>query len=249
MGPRPRHRAVVRAAAATLAALPALPEGQAERAIRALRDDRSLKVRAQAALVLAQQPSPEAVEALSAALASDDAAAVRIAAAASLGKIGDHSARQALESARKSDPESRVREAAAQALEELDARGARRITIEEVQGRGGDAARRALHAALSRHLAHRGFAVVDSGDHAAWRIKPSVLAVDVLDDDGRTTIAVRASAVAVDGQGRMAAMIESAARLKASGGGLGAARERELSTRALDAAARTLSEDLAARLR
>jgi len=60
---------------------------------------------------------------------------------------------------------------------------------------------------------------------------------------------VKAAAVAVDEDGRMAAMIETGARLKASGTSLSDSAQELLSVRALDAAARTLSEDLAAQLK
>jgi hypothetical protein len=58
---------------------------------------------------------------------------------------------------------------------------------------------------------------------------------------------VRAELVAVEGGGRMAAMLEGAARLSAQG----SVGDRELaliSVRALDAVAKILVEDLAAKL-
>ncbi len=251
MGLRPRNLvALLGPLAPLLLILAAFSAVGSDRAIEALRKDSSLKVRTQAALVLGQRGTPDAVEALCAALAEDDAAAVRIAAAAALGKIGDPATHDALETARRADPDRNVRDAAARALEELSSRGGSRVVwIEEAQGKGGESARAALRASLAKHLARRGFSVVRQGDRAAFRIKPSVLSVDVAESAGKVTIAVKASAVAVDGSGRMAAMIEGGARLKASGGALGAAQQRDLSARALDAAANTLSEDLAARLR
>jgi len=65
--------------------------------------------------------------------------------------------------------------------------------------------------------------------------------------DGKTTIAVRASLVAVDDDGRMAAMLEGGARLSANG----TIPEKKIgaySAKALEAAANTLCEDLAAKL-
>ena len=56
-------------------------ESANESAIRALRNDTSLKVRTQAALVLGQRGAAEAVPALREAVARDEAPAVRLAAA------------------------------------------------------------------------------------------------------------------------------------------------------------------------
>jgi len=226
----------------------AAADSQTDRAIEALRRDRSLKVRAQAALVLGQRGASEAVPALAQALAEDDAEAVRIAAAAALGKIGDSSAREPLENARRADPRPEVRQAAARALADLARAGAvGTVAIEVTTGKVGESARVAFGESLARHLSQRGFKVVEAGEPAAYRIKPSVLALEMDEDGGRLSIAVKASAVAVDAQGRMAAMLEGGARLRASGASPSA--RGQLSVRALDAAARTLSEDLAARLK
>ncbi len=244
---------MVRHAAPTLCLLMAAVsaagvDSQTERAIQALRQDRSLKVRAQAALVLGQRGDPEAVPALLSALAEDDAEAVRIAAAAALGKIGDPTAREPLENARRADPAGEVRQAATRALGDLARAGAvGTVAIEATQGKGGESARTAFGECLARHLSSRGFRVVDAGERAAYRIKPSLLALDVNENGGKVAIAVKASAVAVDAQGRMAAMLEGGARLRASGAS--PAARGQLSVRALDAAARTLSEDLAAKLK
>ncbi len=231
-----------------VAASAAFADSQTDRAIHALREDRSLKVRAQAALVLGQRGATEAIPALISALAEDEAEVVRIAAAAALGKIGDSSAREPLENARHADPNGDVRKAAARALADLARAGAvGTVTIEATQGKGGESARTAFGESLARHLSQRGFKVLESGERAAYRIKPSLIALEVNENGGKVSIAVKASAVAVDAQGRMAAMLEGGARLRASGAS--AAARGQLSVRALDAAARTLSEDLAARLK
>jgi hypothetical protein len=244
MGHRPRLLALI----ALAAALPALGDSQTERAIQALHNDPSLKVRAQAALVLGQRGGPEGIQALAAALAEDDASAVRIAAAAALGKIGDPAGREALDNARRADPSPDVRQAADRAITELERAGAvGSVVIEETQGKGGDSARSAFGQALARHLVQRGFTVVPAGERAAYRIKPSVLSVEVTESGGKILITVKASAVAVDTQGRMAAMLEGGARLRATGAS--SAARGQLSARALDAAAKTLSDDLAARLK
>ena len=210
-------------------------------AVRALREDGSLKVRAQAAIVLGQRREAVAVRALSDALATDAASAVRIAAAAALGRVGDVDARAALDRAVADDRDAAVRAAAARALAELSPA----FVVEPASGQSSDeVTRAALRDAISRHLRSRGWSVVERG---GIRLKPSVLRVEVDAQGGRTVIAVRASLVAVEGDGRMAAMLESGARLSAAGavpdGKIGA-----YAARALDAAARALCDDLATRL-
>jgi hypothetical protein len=210
-------------------------------AIRALRMDSSLKVRTQAAVVLGQRGAVEAVSALREAVATDDAAAVRLAAVAALARLRDRSARPTLRAAADADPDASVRRAAAKAILEL---GPLAFSIEETQGAGGAQARDALHRAIEAQLKERGFAVVAKG---GMRLKPAVLKVDVDAKGGKTVIAVRASLVAVDDDGRMAAMLEGAAKLSATGhipeGKIGL-----YSGKALEAAAKTLCEDLAAKL-
>jgi hypothetical protein len=87
--------------------------------------------------------------------------------------------------------------------------------------------------------------VVEGGE--GYRLKPSLLRVDVEEGGGTTVIAVKASLVAVDGTGRMAAMLEGGARLKATGR-LASGAVEAYAARAVDAAARTLCEDLAGSL-
>jgi hypothetical protein len=233
-----------RRAASALAialALSARAEPQIDGALRALRGDSSLKVRTQAAIVLGQGRAAQAVPALREAVSSDPSAAVRLAAVGALAKIGDRSARATLRAAAAADPDGAVRRAAARAAEDL---GPPAFSIDEPDGEGGAAARSALREALARRLRDRGFEVVERG---GMRLKPSVVKVDVDAGGGKTVIAVKASLVAVDGDGRMAAMLEGAARLSASG----RIPEQKLAAyaaKALDAAARALCDDLAARL-
>ncbi len=241
-----------RAAAAlvVLAAVTARSDSQVDYAARALRNDSSMKVRAQAAIVLGQRGGTAAVSLLREALEKDSAAAVRIAALLALAKIADPAGRGAVEAARARDPDRRVRETADRVLAEWHAEpgGILAFVIEEAEGEAGGAkARQALRGAIERHLRDRGFAVVESGD-GGWHIKPSVLRLDVDASDGRTVIAVKASLIAVDGNGRMAAMLEGGAKLRASGAVAQAALDR-YSAQALDAAARTLCDDLAERVR
>jgi hypothetical protein len=248
MSPRRAPLAVL-AALLGLAALARAGDPVSERALQALLRDPSLKVRTQAALVLGQRGAREAVPTLVQALAGDESPAVRVAAATALGRLGDAAAREPLEAASRADPDAGVRSAAARAHAELSAMATRAVALDEPQGsRAGPEARAALRESLTRHLRKQGFAVVGATEPAGYRLKPSVLEIDVAHAGGKVSISVKVSVVAVDSQGRMAAMVEGGARLRASGGSAGQAQE-QLAARALDAAAVSLAEDLAARLR
>jgi hypothetical protein len=244
MGPR------LALAVALAAALPARAEDPlVERAIQALQGDPSMKVRTQAALVLAQRGARQALAVLTRALAADESPAVRIAAAAALARLADVAAREPLEAAKAADPDPAVRSAAARGLTDLLAVSNRALALDEAQGRAGDeAARAVLHDSLARHLRRQGFAVVGPGDAAGFRLKPAVLELEVTQGGGKLAISVKASVVAVDSQGRVVAMVESGAQLRASGS-VKESAQKQLAARALDAAAVSLSEDLAARLR
>lgn len=225
------------AALAAALALPVAADPQMDSAIRALRRDSSMKIRTQAAIVLGQRLVAQAVPALREAVASDDAAAVRIAAVAALAKIGDRSARSTLRAASEADPDASVRRAARHALEAL---GPVAVSIDEPSG--PSAARVPMRDALAGHLRERGYEVAERGE---FRLKPSVK-VDVDQSGPRTVIAVKASVVLVDVDGAVD-VVESSARASVSG----AVPEGKLPVylaRAIDAAARTLSEDLAPRL-
>jgi hypothetical protein len=213
----------------------------ADDAVRALREDGSVKVRAQAAIVLGQRGEERAIPVLAEALASDEAVAVRVAAASALGRLGGVAARVALARTRQADADRGVRDAASLALDALGLA----FSIDEPAGSaGGAAARSALRDALARHLSARGWSVLD---HGGMILKPTVLRVDVEAAPGRTIVAVKAALLAVDDDGRMAAMLESGARLSASGA-VPEAKLAAYAARALDAAARALCEDLAVRL-
>lgn len=225
------------AALVLVAAAPALSDPQVDAAIRALKGDSSLKVRTQAAIVLGQRGAQEAVRALRDAVAADRAAAVRIAAVTALAKIGDRSARSTLKLAAQADPEESVRRAAVRALSEL---GPLALAIEEPSGPAS--ARGPLREALARNLAGRGYAVTGAGE---LRLRPTVK-VDVTASGARTVIAVQTSVALVDGDGRVD-LVESTARASL----LGAVPEGRLAAyaaKAIDAAARTLCEDLAVKL-
>ncbi len=235
-----RRRAAALALALMLP-LAARADAGNDSAIRALRKDASLKVRTQAAVVLGQRGAVEAVPALREAVASDEAAAVRLAAVAALARLRDRSARPTLRAAAEADPDAAVRKAAAKAVQEL---GPVAFSIEPTQGAGGAQAREALGKAIAAELKGRGFAVVEKG---GMRLKPSVRSVDVDARSGKTVIAVKATLIAVDDDNRVAAMLESGARLSAAGV-IPEARVATYSGKALEAAARTLCEDLAAKL-
>jgi HEAT repeat protein len=234
---------LVLAYAFALAPASAAADAQAERAAAALRQDASRKVRAHAAEVLATRTGRDAVPALCRALTEDEAAAVRVAAASALQRLGDPSARWALRDAAARDPDRSVRDLASRALDEL-VRGSRSVVVEESQGSEA-AARSALQRALVAELPRRGFSVVDAHAAAGYHLKPAVLRVDVARAAGGTRVEVKASVVAIDGGGRIAAMVEGGARARTAAAGVPVS---ELEAQAFAAAAGSLCEDLARRL-
>ena len=220
-------------------------EARVERLVQALGHDGSLKVRAHAALLLGQTRSGVAVPALVAALAEDGAVPVRVAAAVALGRIGGTASVRALRSAMAHDPQGAVRAVSSRALDEV-LRGARTVSIDPVQGDKGNAAARArLREALSGELARRGFAVKEQGGEGGYRLRPSVLLLEETQTGGLRCVQVKASVVAVDGQGRVSAMIEGGARAETP---VERVPDGQLVAHVLDAAARNISEDLARRL-
>ncbi len=226
-------------------------DAQTERAVRALETSSSLKVRSQAALVLGQLRAVEAAPALRRAATSDPAPAVRLAAIAALSKLGPAEARSTLQTAARGDGDESVRAAAAGALAALEgpapsaAHGNPSVSLEEAVGTAGSPAERAaLHDAIGRRLREAGFHVQGSG---GIRLKPSIIHLEVERAGEKTVIAVRAELVAVEGGGRMAAMLEGGARLSATGR-LGESELAAVSVRAVDAVAKVLVDDLAAKL-
>jgi len=213
------------------------PDPQVDAAIRALRRDSSLKVRTQAAIVLGQRGLQDAVQPLREAVVEDDAAAVRIAAVGALAKIGDRRARPTLRHASEADPDDSVRRAATRALQGF---GPIAIVIEEPSGTAS--ARGPLREALQRHLEARGFSIAEQGD---LRLKPTVT-VDVNEGRGKTVISVRTTVVSVDGDGRVE-MLDASARASVAGS-VPDGKLAAYVAKAIDAAARTLSEDLAGKL-
>jgi HEAT repeats len=218
-------------------ALAAWAEAPPDPAQEALRRDPSLKVRAQAALVLGQRGSPEAVPALRRTVAEDAAPAVRIAALTALARLKARVARPTLRAARQADPDPAVRAAAARALEAL---GPVAVVIGEIAG--PPSTRAAVGEALGRRLTELGFS---SGEPADLHLRPAVR-VDLSTRDGKTTVAVRASLSAVDGDGHVE-LLEATATATL-GGPVTDAATAAATARAVEAACRALGDDLAARL-
>lgn len=241
-------RALAAACALALAG-PLLARGdeQTQRALTALAKDRSQKVRAQAALILGKKGAREAVGALCAALETDDGDAVRLAAADALGQIRDPAARASLESARRTDPSTDVREAATRALAAIDAAGfstGKVLSIEEPTGGGGKGAHDLLAAALAMRLKEKGWAVAyPAKGKSAYRLKPSLLSYE-REGGAAYATGIKASVIAVDSHGQVAALVEAGARLKA-----GSANTAEGERRLFEAVAKNLSEDLLSKLR
>jgi hypothetical protein len=223
----------------------AAPSPRTEAARRALREDGSLKVRAQAAVVLGQSGAADAVPDLARALAEDEAPAVRIAAASALGRLGHPGGRTALARAARSDLDASVRDAAQRAIAALPADAPPVHAVEDATAsRGAEALRGPLREAVVRHLGDRGLREVE---RRGWRLKPAVLLAEARPEGTATAVAVRAGLVVLDGGGRVVAMLESGARLRGQGDA-GAERLLGWKARAIDAAARSLCEDLAGRL-
>lgn len=119
----------------------------------------------------------------------------------------------------------------------------RAVVVEPVQGdRGTAASRAALREAIARHVRRQGFHVVDGGKSVAYRLRPTVLA---LDSGAAGSVEVKASLVALDRRGRVAAMVEGGARTTGAAPGSAAA---VVEAQAIEAAARSIAEDLAHRL-
>lgn len=225
------------AAALLAAAAAARPDAHADAAIRALREDPSLKVRTQAALVLGRRGATEGLPALRDAVTRDGVAAVRLAAVTSLGKIGARAARPTLRAAREADPDPSVREAAARALEALGP-----VTVAVRPAGGTPEARAGADAALAHHLRALGFAVEEQGE---LRLEPTVT-VQVSAQGERSVLSARASLAAVDLDGHLE-LLESSARAAVTGP-LPDARRAPLSNKVVDAAVKGLCQELAARL-
>jgi hypothetical protein len=221
--------------ALVLAAL-AIPAGASvDPAVAALRQDPSLKVRTQAAIVLGQRGSPEAVKALREAVAEDQAASVRLAAVSALGRLQARGARLTLQAASQADPDPAVCAAAARALGAL---GPVTLTIEPAGGPGGVR----FTETLSRVLRDRGLLLSAQGE---LRVQ-SKLRLDVVEQGGGTTFEARASLVVADGDGRMD-LLESTARI-AVPGSVPEARRASHVTRVVEALGQGLGNELAVKL-
>ena len=207
----------------------------ADPAVVALRTDPSLKVRTQAAIVLGQRGSPEAVAALREAVAGDQAASVRLAAVSALGRLQARRARPTLQAAAQADPDPTVQVAAGKALAAL---GPVTVTVEPSGGTSGAL----LTEALARALRDRGLQVIAQGE---LRLQSKVN-VETGEHGGKTTFEARASLVVVDGDGRMELM-ESRARASVAGVAP-EARRAVYVAKVVEAAGKGLGDDLAGKL-
>jgi hypothetical protein len=216
-----------------LAAGRAGAEGDA--AVIALRRDPSLKVRTQAAIVLGQRGSPEAIAALREAVADDKAPSVRLAAVSALGRLQARAARGTLQAAAQADPDGAVRTAAVRAEAAL---GPVTISVEEGSGPTGQR----LGAAVAAQLRQRGLQVAPQGE---LKVKPKVT-VDVVEAGGKTSFEARASLVVIDGDGRID-LLETRAKATVAAS-VPEARRLSYVQKVVDAAGKGLGDDLAARL-
>lgn len=218
-------------------------------AMSALRSDPSMKVRAQAALVLGQQKAREASPALSDALLKDEAPAVRMAAANALGKMNEPASGPVLERAKASDPDPAVRDAASRALHALLTAAMRvpspnAFSIEEPSGPGSALDKQVLRTAIARHLVERGFAVVPNGGMA---LRPALVSLRVDESGGRALIVVRVELLVEGGSRGAAVPLTGDSSLVAPERATKDAL-RSYSDKAIDQAARSLCSELALRL-
>jgi hypothetical protein len=216
-----------------LAAAPASADGDA--AVTALRRDPSLKVRTQAAIVLGQRNTPEAITALREAVADDKAPSVRLAAVSALGRLQARAARGTLQAAAQADPDDAVRTAAVKAVAAL---GPVTLTLEEAGGPSGQRLGAAV-AAPQRPPRHP---VAEQGE---LKVKPKVN-VEVAEAGGKTSFEARASLVVVDGDGRID-LLETRAKATVAAA-VPEARRAPYVQKVVDAAGKGLADDLAARL-
>jgi HEAT repeats len=223
--------------ASTALSTPSVSDPQVEAAIRALRRDSSLKVRTQAAIVLGQRSAAEAVQALREAVSEDRAAAVRIAAVTALAKIGDRRARPTLRHASAADPDDAVRSAAARALAGLGP-----IALAIAEPAGPPSLRGAFRDALAHELRARGFSLSEPAD---LRLRPTV-EVHLDARAGKTVITIRTTLAVVDADGRVD-LLEAAARATVAGA-VPESKLAAVSSRAVEAAARALCDDVAAKV-
>ena len=212
---------------------PGSAASRVDAAIDALRNDSSLKVRTQAAVVLGQRGAAEAVPSLREAVAGDGSAAVRIAAIGALLKLRARVARPTLKAARESDPDEAVRSVAARALDALGP-----VTVLVERPLGTPAMGGAAFGSLVGRLRELGFSVGEGGE---LRLKPTSVV-----DEGSSAISARVSVIVVDGDGHIE-MMEASARAALSGA-LPEAKVASTTAKVVDAATRGVCQDLAARL-
>jgi hypothetical protein len=122
----------------------------------------------------------------------------------------------------------------------------RSAIVEQVRGDSGSGpARAAFGDALHRHLRRLGFHLVEGRTAAAYRLQPALLVIDSSTEGTSVNLQVKASLVALDRKGHVAAMVEGGARARS---GVAGSTATSLEAQALEATARSLAEDLARRL-
>lgn len=122
---------------------------------------------------------------------------------------------------------------------------ARVVTVEPVEGLPGDAsARETLRASLKKYLRRNGFDLSEGAARPRYRLRPSVLRLDVQRAGGHVEVEVRASVVALEGK-KVVAIVEGGARARSAAPATGPG---PLTAQALDAAAHKIAEDLAHRI-
>jgi hypothetical protein len=118
------------------------------------------------------------------------------------------------------------------------------VLLDPVAGSGGEAkARKTLFTSLTKRLQARGFTVTNSGS-PRFRLRPSLIRVDVVRERGGVEVKVKTAVAFVD-HGLVDAGFERTASLRAESPKADPAR---LATKALDVAAGALAKDVAERI-
>ena len=130
------------------------------------------------------------------------------------------------------------------AMEPAAAKADRVVLLDPVTGSEGDAsARQTLYTSLARHLKAQGFTVTSSGS-PRFRVRPSLVRLDVVRKGGAVEVAVKTSIAVVD-NGRLDTGFERLASIRSENPKAGSTR---LAKTALDAAASALAKDVAGRI-
>jgi hypothetical protein len=132
----------------------------------------------------------------------------------------------------------------ARAKEPTGARPTQVVLLDPVAGSEGEAkARKTLFTSLTKHLKARGLTVTNSGS-PRFRVRPSLVRVDVVHERGGVEVKVKAAVAFVD-HGLVDAGFEQTASLRSESPKADPAR---LGAKALDAAAGAMAKDVAQRI-